>query len=297
MLEIVLAVVVIALAAMVWQQLRYLRIRRNSAQDRQKLWHSSDAFHVIVFFKLPGGARVVDTVRHFLQLIDTNSTPRLIYAGEAACTVHSKQLGNSDWDGVLLLEYPTRKDYQDSIALGHIVRARASFADSYLYGMRRSRQSNLSIPWFLLRRRLLDILSGKWRTAALVPSTVFATFPEYDIWRLRAARLRAFNAINSKGLVVYSLVKRGNRQQQANSALFDRQMASLMAAQSHGPLHMGRPVALEDLARFDQVLGVHYPSAEYFADLLGSQFFDDITASKQLGDYLAVFTIPITDRL
>ncbi len=292
-----LAVLVLATSTMAWQHLRYLRIRRNSAQVRQRLWHSSDVFHVMVFFKLRGGAKVVDTVKHFLQLLATDSKVRLVYAGQAACTVHSNQLGICDWDGVLLLEYPSRTDYQESCVKGNTTRAYQSFAESYLHGMRRNRQTNLSIPLFLLRRRLRDVFYGKWRVEPLVPSPVFATFPAYEIWRLRAARLRASNAINREGMVVYSLVKRGSRELQAGNAVFNRQMASRMAAEGYGPLHMGRPVALESLARFDLAVASYYPSAEYVADLLGSQFFGSITGGKQLGDYLAVFTIPITDRL
>ena len=297
MLEILLALVLIVVTALAWQQRRYLRIRRYSAQDRQRFWHASDTFHVMVFFKIHSGDKVVDIIRYFLELLQANSVARLIYAGQAACTVHSKQLGNCDWDGVVLLEYPSRTHYQDSFAAGHIALARQCFADSYLHGMRRNRRRNLTIPWFLLRRRCKDILLGKWRVERLEPSPVYATFPEYQIWRTREARLRAFGAINREGLVVYSLVKRGDPEQEANDALFDQQMASRMAALRHGPLHMGRPVALENLARFDQALAIHYPSADYFADLLGSQFFRDIAASRQSGDYLAVFTIPITDRL
>ncbi len=69
MLETFLLVVFLVVAAMAWQHLRYLRIRRDSAQDRQLLLHSADVFHVIVFFKLGNGDKVVDTVRRFVQQI------------------------------------------------------------------------------------------------------------------------------------------------------------------------------------------------------------------------------------
>jgi hypothetical protein len=297
MLDAIAASVFIVVAAMAWQHLRYQRIRRDSAQDRQKAWHSSESFHVIVFFKLRNGDKVVDTLRRFVQQILTSSEARLVYAGEAAFTVSSKQLGNGDWDGLLMFEYPSRTDYQESVADGHWHEARRYFADSYMHGMRRDRQKNLAVPQFLLRLRLQDILCGKWRVEPLEVSPIFATFPEYDIWRTREARLRAINTINSEGLVVYSLAKRGNPGQRADNTVFNRKMASRMAALGHGPLHVGRLVALENLARFDQVFATHYPSADYFAELLASQFFNNLTSSKQLGDYLAVFTIPITDRL
>jgi len=295
--EIIVAVVFTAVAIMAWQHLRYRQIRRDSAQDRQRLWHSNEAFHVIVFFKLRNGEKLVETGRRFLQLIQTNSKSKLVYAGQAAFTVNSQQLGNYDWDGVLMFEYPSRSDYQKNLADGQFHRAREYFADSYVHGMRRNRHENIVIPQFLLRLRIRDIVSGRWRIQPLQVSPLFATFPEFETWRTREARLRAVNEINRHGLVVYSLVKRGNREQQADNEVFGRKIASRMAALGHGPLHVGRPVALEDFARFDQVFVIQYPSAAYYADLLASQFFQSITGKKQMADTLAVFTIPITDRL
>ena len=297
MLETIILVVFLTVAAMAWQHLRYLRIRRDSAQDRQLLLHSSDAFHVVVFFKLGNTDKVVDAVSRFVQQILANSKARLVYAGQAAFTMNSTQLAHHDWDGVLLFDYPTRADYQENLVAGNFHVAREVFSASYVHGMRRNCHRNLAIPQFLLRLRFFDIVSGKWCVKPLQSSPVFATFPEYATWRTREARLRAINTINSQCLVVYSLVKRGNREQQANNELFGRSMASRMAALGHGPLHMGRSVALEDFARFDQVLVIQYPSANYFADLLSSQFFQGVIGNNLLADSLTVFTIPITDRL
>ena len=297
MLETIVLVVLLLVAPMMWQHLRYLRIRRDSAQDRQRLLHSADAFHVIVFFKLGNADKVIDTVRRFVQQILTNSKARLIYAGQAAFNVSAKQLGDSDWDGLLMFEYPSHTDYQKRIADGHFHEARQCFADSYIHGMRRDRQKNLAVPQFLLRQRIRDIVSGRWRVEPLQMSPVFATFPEHASWRTGETRLRAINTINNQGLVVYSLVKRGNREQQSDLELFGRNMASRMAALSHGPLHMGRSVALEGFARFDQVLVIHYPSANYFADLLSSKLFQGVIGKNLLGDSLTVYTIPITNRL
>jgi hypothetical protein len=297
MLEVFIVMLLIILLSMAWQHLRYLRIRRDFAQDYQRLLHSADVFHVIIYFRLKKGDRVVDTVRRFQQRVVSTNRTRLVYVGQAAFTVHSQQMGRHDWDGLLMLEYPSRLVYQENLSAGHLDNARQCFADSYVHAMRRNRQKNLGTPQLLLRQRLKDILSGKWRVEPLQASPMFATFPEYEIWRTRAARLHALHAINNRGLVVYSLVKRGNRAQQADYADFGREMASRMAALGHGPLHIGRPVALEEFARFDQLLVIQYPSASYYADLLASQFCQRMTGEKVLADTLAVFTIPITDRV
>jgi hypothetical protein len=297
MLEVVVTLLLAVLLAMAWQHLRYLRIRRDSAQDRQHLWHPADTFHVILYFRLKSGDKVVESVRRFQQDILSTTGSRLVYAGQAGFTVHSHQMASRDWDGLLMLEYPSRADFQEQIATGQFQGARQYFADTYVHAMRRNRQRNLAMPQLLLRLRVREILAGRWRTEPLQAAPMFATFPEYEVWRTRAARLRSLHAINNHGLVVYSLVKRGNRAQQAEFADFARTMASRMAALGHGPLHMGRPIALEDIARFDQVFVMQYPSAGYYADLLASQFFLRITGEKLLADTLAVYTVPITDRL
>lgn len=74
-------------------------------------------------------------------------------------------------------------------------------------------------------------------------------------------------------------------------------MITRMAGLTHGPMHVGRAVTLEGNARFDQVVVVYYPGPGYFADLIGSEFFQDIIGDKQLADTQAVPTVPILSEL
>ena len=138
---------------------------------------------------------------------------------------------------------------------------------------------------------------GHWRVEPFQTSTAFQTFPEHQVWRNRQARLWALNKVNGEGLVIYNLYKRGSSQQRAAYAAYGRQMSVRMAALGHGPLHIGRSVALEGRARFDQVVVIQYPGAGYYADLLSNQFYQSIVGKRQLSDSLSVVTIPITDRL
>jgi hypothetical protein len=107
-LDIALVILVMVLLAVSWQEVRYLRIRCIRAQGYQKMFHSGDAFHVITFFRLRDGDKLVDTARHFVQQVSAAGNVRLIYAGQAAFIVNSEQLGRREWDGVLLLEYAAR---------------------------------------------------------------------------------------------------------------------------------------------------------------------------------------------
>ena len=54
LLGLISILVVIVLVAVVFQEWRYLRTRRNLAGDRQSLFHSGSAFHVVSLLKLGG---------------------------------------------------------------------------------------------------------------------------------------------------------------------------------------------------------------------------------------------------
>lgn len=297
MLEIFIIFLAAIAAIAAWQQFRYQRIRRESAQDTQRLLQSGDVFHVIVFFKLHSGDKVVDTTRRFTGKLQSAGAARLIYAGQAAFTVNSQQLGQRDWDGVLLIEYPSRHDFEACRAAPVFGEARLLFADSYIHGMRRNRSVSASFPQLLLRRRLKDLLLGRWRVEPLQASQEFATSANYEIWRSRVSRLRALHEINRHGLVMYNLIKFSAPGYEGALDIYGSEMLSRMAALDHGPLHVGRSVALEGFARFDRVYIVYYPSARYLADLLSSQYFRGIVGINTLGDMIRLPTVPITDRL
>ena len=296
MLEASAVLLALLLSAMLWQQWRYLRIRR-AAGDRQRCLHSPDALHVLVFFRLHGGSKLLDSVRTFQQLVLAGSNARLVYAGQAAFTAATQQLADRRWDGILLFQYPSRADFEASRSRSSYSAARLVFADSYFHGMRRNLQASALIPQVMLRIRLRDMLTGKSRIAPLVPSAQFATAPEVQPWRDHASRLRALHEVNRDALVVYTLVKycSGDRLDVAHD--IGAGLLSRMAAMAYGPLHVGRCVALEELARFDDVFAVYYPSARYFAQLLGSQYFPVIIGSNTRHDSLRVATVPITSRL
>jgi len=297
MLDIVLIVLATIVVAAAWQHYRFLRIRRDCAQDRQWLLHTSDVFHVIVFFKLRNADKVVDTTARFAQHALSGGKARLIYAGQSAFSVHSQQLGQREWDGVMLIEYPTRTIFEECRAAPGFNEARMLFADSYLHGMRRNRRMSASFPLLLLRRRLKDLLLGRWRLAPLQVSPEFEASPDTNVWRVRVSRLNALHEINRQGLVVYNLIKFSPSGFDDVVESYGSDLLSRMAALAHGPLHVGRSVALEEFARFDRVYIVYYPSARYFAELLTSQYFHSIVGIDRLGDMVRVPTAPITQRL
>lgn len=289
-----LPLLLLLLGLMVWQQWRHLRNRRDSAGDAQHLLHGRDTFHVMTYFQVPEGGKVLDSARGLYAALRDAGNPRLVHAGHAGFTQNARQLGEHHWDGVMLLEYPSRAAYESEAATAHARNARELFRDSYIHGMRRRRRASLFLPQRLLFTRILDTLRGRWHPPALEKVPAFDTGPEFELWRARISRLDALHTINPTGLVVYNLIKHGDSEQRAADRGYSRRMLSRMAALGHGPLHLGRSVTLEGDARFDTVAIVHFPSARYYAELLASRFFQDIIGDKQLADTLVVPTVPIT---
>lgn len=296
-LKIITGILAVSLLVMCWQEIRFRRLRYFRAQDYQRVFHAADAFHVMVFFRLRGGDRLVETARLFTQHISACSRARLIYAGQAAFSIDSEQLGHRPWDGVLLYEYPSRSDYQASCEKPRSREALSLFADCYQHAMRRNRKLSGSMPQFLLRVRLKDIFTGKWRIESPRISQEFETFPEFQSWRDRVSRLRAAHEVNRQALVVFNLVKFPPGSGEAAVEAMGGRLLSNMAAVAYGPLHIGRPVALEQFARFDRAYVVYYPSAQYFAELLSSQYFSNIASPLQMTDAILVPTVPVTARV
>ena len=94
-----------------------------------------------------------------------------------------------------------------------------------------------------------------------------------------------------------NLTREGSSTQQAANRRYAGSMLGAMAEGVYGPLHMGRAVQVERDYEFDSVAIVYYPGVEFFADLMRSDFFQQIYGDKQLGDTQAVITVPILDLL
>ena len=70
-----------------------------------------------------------------------------------------------------------------------------------------------------------------------------------------------------------------------------------MAEGSYGPTHVGRAVQVEGEASFTQFVAVYYPGIDHMYAMVGSTFMNRIGSGKQLGDSLAVATVPVLSKL
>ncbi len=296
----ILAIVFILLAsAMTWQHLRYLSERRTNVQDLQPILYSSSSFHVATFVEFPEGADLVKAVGELRRQIESAGSGRLVYAGQVAFAMQSKQIEEGAWDAVILMQYPTRQDYEQSANSAGHRGALAALPRAYSHGMIRNPIANLLIPQGLLAVRLVSALRGHWTPDPLTPMPPSESEdPERSaLIEARRADLLRLRPINDDALVVFNLIKNGSAEQQSADRSYGMKMIARMAAGAHGPMHMGSAVTVEGDAVFDTVAIVYYPGVSYFAKLIGSRFFQGIIGDKQLGDTLSVPTVPILSLL
>ena len=286
------------LAAVLWQQRRYRRARRQVVQDRQPLLYPKRTFHVVTFLRIPPGADGVESVRRLRQEIEGPSGARLVWAGQAAFTaLASKQLPEVDWQAVVLVSYPSRSSYDAQATSAAYRGALARFERHYSHGFVRPRALNWGVPVLLLGVLFMDRLRRRSRRTPFQPASPEQLDPRSRTDRERLARLRALEPLGRDALVVVNLLRQGTPEQRAADAAYGRQMLGLFAENGHGPMHLGRAVPVEGDARFDHVAIVYYPGIDYFLSMVRSRFFNAIVGDKQPGDTLAVPTVPITDLL
>lgn len=276
--------------------LSYLRKRTLFAQDRQQALRIGSSFHVCVFFSVRSGQKTIDSARNFTHQILSGGDARLIYAGQVAFSIDSDQLGPARWDGVLLFELASRDRFNAAYS-ERFRRGRTLFESSYLTGMQRGRLVSFLVPYSQLKLRLQQLVRGKFRAEPLHQLPELQALPRYDAVRGYVRRLSAVQAINGQSLVVYNLAKRRRDPVHSDGVTDTQGLMALLARDSLGPLHLGRFARIEHNAVFDNLYVVQYPSAQYFAQLLQSQFYPTIAENAELADALIVATVPITNRL
>lgn len=294
----VVLTLVCLLAAMGWQHLRYQKARRGPVQDRQDAFYPSSTFHVLTFVRIAEGGSVIESLRKLREGLEGNGAARMVYAGQVATVaLASAQLPATDWDAVVLVQYPSRDAYDALAASASYRSALDAFPEHYSHGMDRSVALNLLIPQMLLGLRAKQIVTRAPSHYPFVPAAaedrVALTTGRED----RFARLDALRSLSENALVIVNLLKGGTREQQASDRAYGLKMAGAFAEGGHGPMHIGKAVTLEGNAEFDRIALVYYPGIDYMQSLMGSTFFNGIAAGKQPGDTLAAATVPLLSRL
>ncbi len=303
------AIILLALfgiiAAVVWQQLRYLHARRDIVHDTQQLVYSGGAFHVVTFLYYGAGATqgaaddhdLFAAIRDLRSAAESGGAAHVVYAGKVAVNaLASKQLvdrfgGEVPWSAVLLTQFDSRAAAHRIMASDEYRQASARFSHTYVCGMQRSPWLNLGFPVVLLGKRALQIVT---RAPSHFPFVPAEPNPAIEV---RASQLLAAREYGEHAVVVANLLREGTSANAAADRQYTQQMFGLMAEGVHGPMHIGDAVPLEADDRFDRVALVYYPGVQYFADMMRSRFYRGIVGDKQPGDTQASITVPVLDRL
>ena len=211
--------------------------------------------------------------------------------------IASDQLGEADWDAVVLVQYPSREIFEALSKTQAYRMALERFSKTYSYGLDRPVLLNLAIPLALGALRIRDLVT---RRPARLPFESAASDQLDSVREISDERLSQLDGLrqySEDAVVVVNLLRGGTRDQRAADRGYGLQMAGLFAEGGHGPTHMGRAVKLEGDAEFDRIALVYYPGVEYMKSMLQSTFFNGIVGGKQPGDTLALPTVPILSRL
>ena len=280
-------------SAMIWQHSRYLAVRRDLAHDRQEIWHSSSAFHAVVFLAVEPGADPLEAVRALKRA--TENEARWIYAGQCISSgLQSAQIGKKDWSAIALLEYPSREAFDTHARSEAFQEARSRFAEVYVQGFERSSLISALIPQALLALRLGQLVTFQPSHFPFQRAEGMDDFPDAEEM---AARMRSAREFGSEAIMVVNLIRQGSSEQSAANRNYVLRMMGAMAEGGYGVMHMGRAVQVERDYEFDSVGIVFYPGVDFFADMSRSEFFQGVIGDKQLGDTQATITVPILDRL
>ncbi|MBW2245453.1 MAG: hypothetical protein JRH01_26120, partial [Deltaproteobacteria bacterium] len=164
-------VVLVVVAVMAWQHVRYVRARRGPNQDKQRQLYAGSAFHVLTFLRVPAGGDVLDSMRKLRSDLEGGGQAEMVYAGRVALIgLASSQLPETDWDAVVLVQYPSRASF-DAVAESAAYRASLErFAETFSQGLDRPVALNLAIPQFLLAVRVYELVTGKGSHYPFVPA-------------------------------------------------------------------------------------------------------------------------------
>ena len=292
-ITVILGFIVVLASVMVWQHQRYASARLQYVQDHQTAFYDSDTFHAMIFFKVADDADIIPMASDLISTLETNDAGKLIYVGQSAFTNGTTSVSDTQWSGVVLMQYSSR-GFFDAVLESETFRAALGrFESTYTHGMKRPGVLNLMMHQALLALAVMDMFTGGEATEPLVAVKDEDLGPQVSSLREIEKRLRALAPVNDEAVLVFNLSRPGTADQQAADASYGRKMITRMARGVHGPLHIGQAVSLDDQSDFETAVLVYYPGANYFADLITSTFFTGIIGDKQLGENLSMPTVPI----
>ncbi|MCP4039114.1 MAG: hypothetical protein GY733_19400, partial [bacterium] len=168
---------------------------------------------------------------------------------------------------------------------------------SYVHGFQRPVLPNLLIPIALGAMRIRDIVLRREPILPFQPLAEEDALPPIQMKRKEILKLNDYRDIRDDAIVVVNLIRPGTPEQRAADRAYTGEMMRGMAEGGYGPMHMGRAIRVEGEQRFSQFAAVYYPGIDHMHAMIGSAFINRVGPGKQLGDTLAVATIPVLAKL
>ena len=297
---LLIALLVVFAAAVAWQHHRYLRTRRDRVDDRQALFYRGTPFHAVALLKLPAAEGRSGELAALGALRDAIEVPgggQVVYAGLVGLTMAPSAQLDNDWSAVLFAEYPSQEAFERNRTSPAWEELRARCERSHLSGFRRPAIPNLLIPILLGALRLRDIALRRPRILPFTPVPDADAIPELQMKRKEMDVLDEYRDIRDDAVVIVNWLLPGDAEQRAADRAYTGEMTRGMAEGGYGPMHIGRAVTIEGDSRFRQFAAVYYPGIDHMQAMIGSRFMNGIARGKQLGDTLAIATIPVLSKL
>ena len=288
------------IAAGAWQHLRYLRVRRELLEDRQPLFYPGETFHTVTFLKVDdslGREGEFEALRQLRRAIETPDGGRVVYAGLVAVNMAASARLPNDWSALVLAQYPSQDAFERQREAPQLGQVLDGCERSYVHGFRRPAMTNLLIPLALGGLRVRDILLRRKPILPFEPLALEDAVPPIQAKRKEILAFNDYRDIRDDAVLVVNLILPGTADQQAADRAYSGAMLRGMAEGGYGPMHMGRAVSVEGEHNYKQFVAVYYPGIDYMHAMIGSTFINRVGPGKQLGDTLAVATIPVLAKL
>ena len=290
----------VLIGAAAWQLQRYHGVRRERLEDRQPLFYPGETFHTVTFLKVAdslGREGEFDALRALRHAIETPDGGRVVYAGLVAVNMAASARLPNDWSALVLAQYPSQDAFERQREGSELGQVLDGCERSYVHGFRRPAMTNLLIPLALGGLRVRDILLRRKPILPFEPLALEDAVPPIQAKRKEILALEDYRDIRDDAILVVNLILPGTTDQQAADRAYSGAMLRGMAEGGYGPMHMGRAVSVEGEYRYKQFVAVYYPGIDYMHAMIGSTFINRVGPGKQLGDTLAVATIPVLAKL
>jgi hypothetical protein len=300
-LLLLVGVLVLGIAgAAAWQHFRYLRARRDRLEDRQPLFYPKATFHAIMFLKVAEAKRregELETLRALRAAIEGPGGGEVVYAGLAPLTLAESAQIENDWSGVLIAQYPSRDAFERGRKTPALEQALAACEYTHVHGFERPMLTNLIMPLGLGAIHLLARMRCLKPVLPFEPVKDEDATPEFRTRRKELLRFDLYRDVREDAIMMINLVLHGTAEQRAADDAYTGEMGRGMAEGGYGPMHMGRAITVQGDSRFHMFAAVFYPGIDHMHAMLGSAFFNQIASGKQLGDTIAMPTVPVLSKL